>query len=478
MRDIRTSKKRVRVGFEGIVNSVDESEMSLRYAKTCHNFAFSGGALTGEIGIDAASGYYAFPSLDRHQYQVFDSAKQIKKAFLYRRIASNGLHDDRIVVQLSDGSFWQTNVFWNENWKQVPSLSMDGDVEGVNYNYNGKDVLLLCSAQDGLYMINDATAYACSSAPKFTSIAVHNERVFGSVNGVDNQVWFSDDFDPANWKVSATEAGYVCFADDFGEAIKVVSFLGYLYIFREYGIFRLTAYGDQNDFMLKKVFTDTGRIYKNSIALSGDKIMFCAEDGVFAFDGYDAVRVAKEMPIIKNKNTIACAYLDNCYYIACNLKECAGNKNNAVVKYDTEKKEISVLVGVCVSGFCTVKTHNGSDVICCFEGDNKNRLGMMSKSGKVFLVDTVKKYESPLSILGDTRLKIVREIALVSKYPLTLMVEIDGKLFKYQVKGSDVLQKIPIEKSGYRIKFLLESNAQYAYVASVSAYVEVTRGAV
>lgn len=478
MRNIRTSKKRVRIGFEGIVNSVDESAMDMRYATLCHNFAIGEGVLSGEIGMDAASGYYAFPSLDRHTYHTFSQSTKIRKAFLYRKLASNGLHDDRIVVHLGDGSFWYTSVFWNESWKQVPSLVMDGDVDAVNYNYNGNDVLLLCSADDGLYMIDDATAYACSSAPKFTSIAVHNERVFGSVNGTNNQVWFSDDFNPSNWKVSQTEAGYINFADDFGEVIKVVSFLGYLYVFREYGIFRLTAYGDQNDFILKKVFTDTGRIYKESITLSGDKIMFCAEDGVFAFDGYDAVSVAKEMPKIKNKNTLCCAYLDNCYYIACNLEECEGSENNAVVKYDTERKQISVLGNVAVNSFCTVKTHNGSDVLCCMGGGYKHRLGMISKSGCVFGVATSKVYKSPTSILGDTRLKTIRSLSLVSKYPVTLKVDIDGKLKKVDVKGSDKLQFVPIERSGYRVTFEIESNAEKAYVANLNAYIEVARGEV
>lgn len=478
MRDIRTTKKRVRIGFEGIANTVDESVMDLRYARLCHGFEFSGGALTGRLGIDVASGYYSFPSIARHTYPVFGSSKQIKKAFLYRRLDSSGGHDDRIVVQLSDGSFWYTHVFWSDSWHAVETLIMQGDVEGVNYNYNGKDVLLLCSSYDGLFLIDDDTGYVCSSAPKFTSIAIHNERVFGSVNGSSNQVWFSDDFDPSNWTVSQTEAGYVSFSDDFGEAIRVVSFLGYLYIFREYGIFRLTAYGDQNDFILKKVFTDTGRIYKDSIVLAGDKIMFCAEDGIYAFDGYDAVLAAKELPKIENKNSMCAGYLDNCYYIACELAECEGSGNNAIVKFDTERKDISVLGDVGVASLCTVKTHNGSDILCCMSQSNMNKLGMLSKSGCVFSTPTKKVYESPISIMGDTRLKIVREVSLVSKYPIKLIVDIDGNTKKYSVKGSDRLQKIPIEKSGYRIAFKIECETQNAYVASMNAFVEVVRGSI
>lgn len=156
------------------------------------------------------------------------------------------------MARLSDGTFYYTDVHGEDTWHKIESLVMAGDVDAVNYNYKSNDVLLLSSAFDGLYLIKDNMALVCDKAPKFTSVAVHNERVFGTVSGVNNQVWFSDDFDPANWNVSLTEAGYINFADDLGQAIKAVSFQGYLFVFREYGIMRLTAYGDQSDFVLKR----------------------------------------------------------------------------------------------------------------------------------------------------------------------------------------------------------------------------------
>lgn len=204
--------------------------------------------------MDTASGYYAFPSVDRHAYPTFASDKRIVKTFHYRKILGKTKYsDDRLVAILADGSVWYTTMFSEASkWTQLVDFYLTGDVEGVSYNYKSNDVLLMSSSDDGLFIVNDSTVTYCTNAPKFTSIAVHNERVFGTVNGVSNQVWFSDDFDPANWKVSPTEAGYISFADDLGKAIKVVSFLNYLYVFRDYGIFRLTAYGDQNDFIMKR----------------------------------------------------------------------------------------------------------------------------------------------------------------------------------------------------------------------------------
>ena len=58
MKDVRTYRKRIKVGFEGLVNSVDESIAGLEYAVNCKNFAFEKGVINGKIGIDTAGGQF------------------------------------------------------------------------------------------------------------------------------------------------------------------------------------------------------------------------------------------------------------------------------------------------------------------------------------------------------------------------------------------------------------------------------------
>ena len=305
VKDVRTYRKRIKVGFEGLVNSVDESIAGLEYAVNCKNFAFEKGVINGKIGIDTAGGHFNTDIYyDTHTYPTFAADKEIKKAFHFRRKDSTGALDDRIVCVLSDGTVWNTKIFALDTWHRFENFTINGDSDAVNYNYKSEDVLLVAAEQIGMFIVRADRVSYLDKAPKFTSIAVHNERVFGTLNENKNQVWFSDDFDPNNWTISSTEAGYIDFSDDLGNAIKVVSFLNYLFVFRDYGIMRLTAYGDQNDFLMKKVFTDTGRIYKNSIVSCGDKIMFCAEDGGYAVGGYEGVRGGKECRKMTGERTV------------------------------------------------------------------------------------------------------------------------------------------------------------------------------
>ena len=470
MNSIGVGKTKLRVGFKGIVNTADECVLDMAYADKAYNFSFDNGVLTGKIGIDRAAGYFPESPVFRHDYPVPPSGNKIKDVFLYKRMTSAGAYDDRIVAHLTDGHFMYTSVFKNDTWHDINSLVMRGDVCAVSYNYNGEDVLLLSSNVDYLYFIKGSDPLVCTEAPKFTSITVHNERIYGSVNGTQNQVWFSDDFNPSNWSVSSDEAGSINFADECGEVIKVVSFLNYVYIFREYGIFRLTAYGDQSEFLLKKVFTDTGRIIKNSIELCGDKIVFYAEDGLYAFDGYTVTRIAKELMPLFRTHLMSAAYLDDCYYLAC-ATDGEGTGNDSVIRYRFADKSISVLKGCDVSVLKAVRMHNGAQVLCVFS--DGGTLGMMSTSGKIMGESTVKRYVSPYVSQQPAGIKTVRSVTLSSRTPVILTVKLDGKEYDYAIGGSEQERTVYIEKSGRKVGFELTCESAEAHIPPLSVAVDV-----
>ncbi|MCM1456089.1 MAG: hypothetical protein NC037_06165 [Bacteroides sp.] len=474
MKDVGVSKSRITVGFKGIVTDTDESVLDMAYTKRAYNFAFEDGVLTGGIGIDVAEGFYPEPYVERHEYPALPDGKRFKDAFLYRRKSENGEYDDRIVAHLTDYTLMYTSVFKNDTWHEIPDFRINNDITAVNYTFNGEDVLLLCAKNNELFMLEDSTPYVCGNAPQFTSIAVHNERVFGSVNGSQNQVWFSEDFDPRNWTVSAEEGGFINFADECGDVIKLVSFLNYLYIFREFGIFRLTAFGDQSEFMLKKVFTDTGRIVKNSIELCGDKIIFYADDGLFSFDGYEVTRIAKQLMDINRTHLMSCAYLDDYYYMACNILG-DGTKNNAVIRYGLRDKSLSVLCGVGVKRLRTVRVHNGTQVLCVFESENTNTLGMVSKSGEVLGTPTKKSYFSPFSALSSPSIKTVRSVSFQTDTDVKLVVRLDKKSYEFNVKGGELMKTVPIEKSGRKIGFEIYCDSSAAHITPLTVQLDTLK---
>jgi len=471
VKDVRVNKSKVVVGFKGIVTDTDQSVLDMAYAKQAYNFVIEDGVLTGGIGIDPAQGFYVAPYVERHPYPELPAGKRLRDVFLYRRKNADGTYADKLIAHLTNAKFMYTAAYETDEWHDLSGLMINEDVTAVNYNYNGEDVLLLGAKNAKLHMIKDTTPLILGDSPQFTSIEVHNERVFGCMNGVQNQIWFSDDFNPQNWSVSETEAGFINFADECGEVLELVSFLNYLYVFREFGIFRLTAYGEQNEFMLKKVFTDTGRIVKNSIEVCGDKIIFYATNGLFTFDGYEVTRIAKQLPPIERTHLMSCAYIDDYYYMACKI-EGSGTKNNAVIRYGLKDKTLCILYGYSVKRLRPIKIHNGSQVLCVFESKNQGALGMMSRSGEVMGEVTAKSYISPESALSSSSLKTVRSVTLQTDSDIMLTVKLDGKAYEYAVKGSDLLKTVPVERSGRKIGFEISCAAKHAYVTPLIVSVD------
>jgi len=475
MNSLRTSKQRVKIGFQGIVNSVDEDLVDFAYAKKAFNVSFDKGILTSNIGIDKAQGFLS--ETTRFDLPVMASSKQIKNVFHYRYYNAGAI-DHKIIAQLTDGTFWQTKLLSQAGWVQIAGLSVLGDVEGINYRFDGEDIMLFASENAPLAYLKGDVVTMLSDAPHFASIEVYNERVFGCVNGANTRLWFSDDFNPANWEVSSEGAGYIDFVDECGDLLKAVAFLGHLYVFRDYGIFRLIGYGDQSTFTLKRVFTDTGRIYKHTIVNAGDKILFLADEGLFAFDGYDVVRIAKELPDLDDKEYAVGAYFDKKYFLACKADvdaqyEFEEDVANSVIVLDLFDKSISMLAGVSVCALVSAKTHFGGEVICAFKTAYTNRLGALSKSGKIFTNNLKKKYVSPRLDMGVAAFKTVRFLSVKTSYDLTLKVVLDGTAYAFDVEGKDAPQQVVVEKAGKTIGFEISTEEQNLNVRPIVAVIDV-----
>ncbi len=464
------------VGFKGLKTTVDESVMDFEYSPRTFNFAFRGGTLKGDFGIDYAFGGLGESEHMGHKYPTLPQGVEIKDLIIYQRRV-NGNYADRLVVQTTTGAVYYTAIFEIDTWHLINGLTLSGKVCAVNYNYNSKDVLLLIDEVSALKMLDGDTFTEIISAPRFSSLAIHHERLYGTVNGDCNQVWFSDDFNPTNWNVNPTSAGFITFSDECGDVLKVVSFLNYLYIFREHGIFRMTAYGDQSEFALKKVFTETGRIYKSSIAMCGDRIIFLAEEGLFSFDGYDVSRIAYELPEIINKGYSFCAYHENKYYIASRLtmKDMPDTTgyNNALIEYDLINKAFAILTGVEVCAMIPSNVHTSTELYLALKNKFKNCVGMVVKDGTVFGEQTTKVFFSPQNNMMSAKQKLIRQITFSTKTDVTLSVVIDDVKYDYFVKGSLLPQTVFVDKGGLKIGFMLSTTANFPNITPLIVKAEL-----
>lgn len=341
----------------------------------------------------------------------------------------------------------------------------------VNYRLFGDDVILLTSASD--YMVVwDAKnpPYAVENSPHITSMTIHFERMFCTVGGERNAVWFSQDLDPTNWDLELDRGGFIQVLDERGKLNKVISYLNFVYILRDFGISRVSAFADQIDFSVSNLFVSSGQIYSDTATLCGDRIIFLASDGLYQFDGLNTSRIMTQIDSIIEPSPNSCAHFHNGkYYLSCSLSEngandgdLAGdnsdNSNNAVLIYDLHSASFSILKGVCVRAF----SKKGDDLYAV-TGDGI--ASYIKQSGEVFNEPTTKSWSSGLLDFGSEQVKHVREIFLSSDTPFNLKVYSERTSKSFDITPADGVTRVRVNLSGRKIGIAIVSKTEQARVA-------------
>ncbi len=484
-RTVKPTRKRLAVSsFEGINRSVHESLLPFKYSPLSYNFRFGNGALTGGGGFSELTLPMLLDPSVKHYPPELPAG--IRRIWLYRRYDTAGeCRDDRLIFLLENGSFYYTAYWEPDTLHALTGISVLGRVSAVNYRLDGEDVFLISSEYGSLWLYDGVNSpEEIESAPAITSMCIHYERLFATTGGESNKVWFSDDFNPLNWNVSMTEGGFIELVDDAGRANRVISFLDHVYIFRDYGINRLTAYGDQSEFTLTKLFVSTGRIFADTVAVYGDKVIFLAEDGLYAFDGTGAARILDGITPMISSGEYAAACFFNCrYYLAVRCDYGDGRsilaeneplyRNNTLLEYDVNLDTINLMRGIDIAGMLPVNLEASSKLIACFNKLATDAAGELSSGGS-FMEEPMPKYwstaETDLGVYGR---KCIRDITIKTLYDVKLGIIADGKEHVYAVRGAYSTARIRIDIAAERFSFFIKSSSAEADISSFSVTVDV-----
>lgn len=452
--------------FGGIDTSVSENILTLTRSAGCYNVTAGNGALRENKGVRRAE----FTTVDGRNYLMPDFvAPIIANMFYYRRYDSEvGKILHYIVAKTCEGNLYSYCLSTAEGFVMINDYDLGEIYATDNYRTDSGDVLLI-SAASGFYMLNDTTLTEVENAPTFSSVCVHYERVFGTMSGDGNRLWFSESLNPTNWKASAEEGGYIDFADDGGRLVKVLSFNNYVYIFREYAIFRLAAYSEQSEFLLTKVYSSAGRINCGSICICGDYIIFQAENAFYRFDGSDTVRIMRECDELKiGGNFGASAWFKGRYYLALNvnyddgekvLNEKQGYIFNTLLEYSPVDKTVDLTRGVDICNLLPLNLDGGSKLIVNFHNSNHDTFAEIYSGGK-YMDDVMPKFwRTGKTDLGyPEKKKILRKITVITGYDCEVGVIADGVESVYPARAG--FNELRVNRSFNKLALFFRTNGE------------------
>ena len=428
----------------------DRSLLPFSTAKTFYNIDFSSGVLRKGYGV--------------RQHESVPIYAQ--RYWIYRLYSEeHNAYADQYIYQYSNGL-----IAWFDAFKHkeiyVSGLPFK-PLDIINYRVGSKDVLLLsCEGRKLLTWDGDViTEY--ENSPGISSMAVHYERLFVTSRDERTKVYFSKNLDPTQWEISEDGGGFIELLDERGYLNKVVSFGNYLYIFRDHGISRVTAYGDQSEFSVVNMFVTAGRIFPSSITTCGNCIMFLASDGLYRFDGYNCVRTLTDIaPTILPDDNCACAYFDGKYYLACRMafadgktvgcESAASHKTNALIVYDPQSGEYSISRGLDIT-FMNACSYNGEDYLMCCEG---GKGGVIERGAARFDEALPSYWESGVTEMNaPDKMKYLTDVIFDnsdgdSADNVVLGVCADGVWYSLNVQSA-ALDSVRLNVSGRRFAFSL-----------------------
>lgn len=368
----------------------DSSLLPFSTAKMFYNVDFSSGVLRRGYGVKA----HARVPRGAVRYWVYRFYSE-----------SQGAYVENYMYQYANGLLaWFDSELQKEIY--VSGIAF-APLTAINYRLNSTDVLLLSCEGRKLLTWNGRKIEEYKNSPSISSMALHYERLFVTSPDERTKVFFSKNLDPTQWEIGVDGGGFIELLDERGFLNKVVSFGNYVYIFRDHGISRVTAYGDQTEFSVVNMFVTGGRIFPSSITVCGNCIMFLASDGLYRFDGYECTRVLSDIsPRIKPDDDCACAYFDGKYYLACKMEfsdvrkigceTTAGYRTNAVIVYDLCSGGYSISRGLNIR-YMAACSYNGEDFLMCSEN---SRGGVIALGAMRFESDLIAYWESGLIDMG------------------------------------------------------------------------------
>ncbi len=410
---MRTKTKKVVLSdFSGGLSGNSASRLlPLNQAVDSYNFDFTNGALTDGVGLD----FLTLP--DKSTIQLDFSAE----AIYYFKHYDNG-YKDKLLLYAQDKCVYCCELT-DKSVTKIEGLYFENKPLGLQYKYGERDTFIFSSLEEGTFVYDGNVCEKLENVPRITSMAIYNERLYVTTDGEKSRLYFSEDFNPFNFNVSLQEGGYIDLVDERGGLNKVVSSLGCLYIFRTYGISRLTSYYSQENFNVSHLFLSVGTIYPNSVTTCDSGMLFLTADGIYLLTNSTIKRVLKNLDGffkgVDNFDSKA-IYHGGKFYLKCKGKF-NGNIEDVLVVYDLLKDRGYIAKNLKIKDLCCVAGEDFSTTaVICRNGKN---VCSLSQKASILGVPITKVWQTPITDLGVIgKEKVLKKIELYTKNAIKIKI--------------------------------------------------------
>lgn len=469
--------------FEGFDAETPASALNTRYCSYGYNIFINSGKIKKMFGIGdptykTSEGTVLLPSLAPYSEQI------IKLAYFRR---TNPI-DDQVLVYGSGGHVFYANLCNPQsNYIKLDGIENVGaPPEFINYYFEGKDTMLIFWS-GGLSVFDGSSVVTYDQAKPLISACMHFDRVFGIDASNQNTLHFSAQLQPDKF-LPEEGGGSISLMDEGGKLQKIISMGGYLYLFREFSVSRLTAYANPEDYVLTGLFRTHELIVPGSIAVNNDSVTFFAGNNLYLFNGSSLRKVHPGLTaLIDSTEYASSCFFNGKYYCAVKLKtegELIGDEstlgvayNNGVIVIDSMTDGEGIFRGADIVGFLPVLSSKINEIFLVYGNARLYRPGRITDDGKLYGAVLPKLWRSPAVNFNDpARVKHLRRVYIKTNTDLSVNVSQDGIESEKRAYGSmRNSYMIPFNTIGYDFCISLRGESEDFAVDSMQLVFDFNR---
>lgn len=390
-------------------------------------------------GCGIKNATFPFSKTDKTEYEIDIAAANLNSvdgiAYFKQYFPNNGKTTHRLLIYGNDKKVYINQMLDDTNqlfW--LYDLKFNSAPITLSYKKNDNDAIILASDDEMKIWKTNYSPYTIKDVPIITSMCMNEGVLFCTIKEPAFKIWYATNLDAEQVGNISKNSGYISLEDDLGYARKIVTFDQDVYVFRDYGISKISNI--KSEFGVSQVYLSNTRIYADTVNICGNYIMFMTNNGLHSFNG---VKVTKfdinldNLPFVA-ENAVA-ASLQNKYYLAlkinfddnkqvvCEQKEYV---NNALIIIDTENYGYQIVRGVDIKNLLAVKTDEFEKMLVIFNSGYKNLIGEVVDNSKYYDVN-LPKFWSSSNLCDTASTKLFTKLVVESDADVKFTLKYDNK---------------------------------------------------
>ncbi len=396
--------------------------------------------LSKSVGVELA--HFPFNMEGDHEYSLDTESLDITavKGLTYFKqyFPDSGNTQHRLLLYGDDKKVYINQLFYESgelDW--LYRLTFNSAPISLSYKKNDADAIILTSVDKMVVWKTNYAPYTISDVPIITSMCMNDGVLYCTIKEPAFKIWYATDLDAENIGQISNNSGFISLEDDLGYARKVITFDESVYVFRDYGITKITNYKRDNS--ISQIYMSNTMIYCDTVSVCGNQILFMTKDGIYSFNGVKVSKMDIKLQGISDISNATASSLGYQYFVALKLDfddekevlcELTEHKNNALVVIDIMDNSFQIIRGVDIQSFLPVKTEKFEKMLVTFNSMNEINVGEITLNSICF-DKSLPKYWCSGKIVNNMNTKLFTALKIDSKGDVQINIIFDNKSLSF-----------------------------------------------